>query len=83
MPNVSPHSAEELTTSFAAQRCRSGPEPLDIRCKRRQTDRLPLESMMFLPMLPVSGAEQFIPSEPMCPNRPMISAITAYYSTYE
>jgi hypothetical protein len=29
-------------------------------------------------MLPVSGAEQFVTSEPICPNRPMISAMTAY-----
>ena len=31
-----------------------------------------------LPMLPVSGAEQFVTSEPMCPLRPIISAMTAY-----
>jgi hypothetical protein len=32
-------------------------------------------------MLPVSGAEQFVTSEPMCPDRPMISAMTAYCDT--
>jgi hypothetical protein len=32
----------------------------------------------YIPMLPVSGAEQLRTSEPKCPDRPMSSAITAY-----
>ena len=75
MQNEFRRSAAEQAISSVAPGNHTVPKPLEKWIMTWFADKL-----MIVPMLPVSGAEQFTASEAIGPPRPRISAITAYYT---
>lgn len=74
MLTESRHSAAGVAISSVAPVTRSVPGPLYGLL--RHNARI---EMRCLPMFPVSGAEQLTASEAICPPRPRISAMNAYW----